>query len=284
MPAAVAKLRELKQLGGGAIVDCTTFDLGRDVTMMARVSEASGIKIVATTGLWMDPNRSMFALDPDIMAKMFIRECTVGIQSTGIKAGIIKCAHESGATWQRGTGFTHMGEMSCRAAARAHKATGIPITTHTEVEEYIGLAQIAIFEEEGVDLNRVYIGHCNDSTNLDYLITMLKKGVWLGLDRTGPGMAEPGVTRPEWEERTNTIKRLVDAGWAHRIMLSHDWMAYMGFAGPEHGSSEHRDKNPAGWTFILTKVIPKLHEMGVTREQTDAILYDNPVHFFEGGL
>ena len=68
------------------------------------------------------------------------------------------CTDQTGVTWAKGDGFTAAGEVTLRACARAAKATGLPITTHTEVEERIGLAQCALFEEEGVDMNRVYIG------------------------------------------------------------------------------------------------------------------------------
>ena len=85
-------------------------------------------------------------------------------------------AHQTGVTWQKGVGFTPAGETTLRACARAHLATGLPITTHTEVAERIGIAQVELFEEEGVDMNRVYIGHCNDSTDMEYLTTILKKG------------------------------------------------------------------------------------------------------------
>ena len=87
----------------------------------------------------------------------------VGIEGTNIKAGIIKCAHETGLTWDAGLhNFTEAGDTTARACARAAKATGLPITTHTQVAERIGLAQIKIFEEEGVDMNRVYIGRESD--------------------------------------------------------------------------------------------------------------------------
>mmetsp|Transcript_112191 Transcript_112191/g.312251 ORF Transcript_112191/g.312251 Transcript_112191/m.312251 type:complete len:403 (-) Transcript_112191:130-1338(-) len=278
VPEAIAALRQLKEAGGSTIVDCTTYDLGRDIRVMAQIAEESGINIIATTGSWIDPPRSFHFLRPRDLAELYIREAVVGIEGTSIKAGIIKCAHETGTTWEKGTGFTAVGETTCRAAAIAQKVTGLPITTHTEVEERVGLAQIKIFEEEGVDLNRVYIGHCNDSTDIDYLTEMLRKGVWLGLDRTGPG-SEPGSSRPDWEGRTLTIKQLIDAGWGHRIMLSHDWMVYLGFV-PAKVAKRMRAGNPDGYTFIMRKVIPRLHELGVSTKQTDAILYDNPRRFF----
>ena len=57
------------------------------------------------------------------------------------------------------------------------------ISTHSYAPGRVGEQQVAIFEDEGVDLNRVYIGHSNDSTDLDYLLGLVKKGVWLGMDR-----------------------------------------------------------------------------------------------------
>jgi len=277
IPEAVAALKQLKEAGGSTIVDCTTHDLGRNVEVMARISRESGINIICTTGSWIDPPRSFQMMRPKDLAELYIREATIGIEGTGIKAGIIKCAHETGTTWERGKGFTPAGEITCRAAAIAQRATGLPITTHTEVEERTGLAQIKVFEEEGVDMNRVYIGHCNDSSDLDYLTEMLQRGVWLGLDRTVP--EEPGSARPNWEGRAMTIKRLIDVGWGHRIMLSHDWMVFQGFL-PTKVAKKLRTLNPDGYTFILHNVIPRLHELGVSKQQTDAILYENPRRFF----
>jgi phosphotriesterase-related protein len=159
----IAALTKFYSLGGRTIVDCTTMDLGRDIGIMQEVSRGSGVNVIATTGCWLDVPRSWQHQDPDRIAQLYVHEATVGIDGTDVKAGIIKCAHESGSvTWERGNGFTKAGKVTVRAAARAAVATGLPITTHTEVEEEVGLAQLEVFEQEGVDLNRVYIGHCND--------------------------------------------------------------------------------------------------------------------------
>merc|ERR1712125_110304 len=97
-------------------------------------------------------------------------------------------------------------------------------------------------------------------------------------DRTGPGPTEEGS--PDWQERTQTIKNLIDAGYGNRIMLSHDWMVYLGFI-PAKAAKKLRATNPDGYTFILRNVVPRLHELGVSKQQTDSILYDNPRRFFE---
>jgi predicted metal-dependent phosphotriesterase family hydrolase len=53
----------------------------------------------------------MARMDPDALAALYVRDCTVGIEGTSIKAGIIKCAHQTGVTWQKGEGFTRTGEV-----------------------------------------------------------------------------------------------------------------------------------------------------------------------------
>jgi phosphotriesterase-related protein len=129
-----------------------------------------------------------------------------------------------------------------------------------------------------VDLNRVYIGHSNDDTALDYLLGLLDKGVWLGMDRY-PGGRVPGT--PNWEQRTEIVKQLIDAGYGHRIMLSHDYSvpkARYGAAVQE----ERRRANPDGYNFITRRVLPRLKELGASEEDIHKMMVENPRRFFEG--
>ena len=88
-----------------------------------------------------------------------MREIEESIEGSGIKAGIIKVANDA-------EGVTPQGELILRAAARAAQQTGVRISTHSYAPGRVGLQQVAIFEDEGFPLNRVYIGHSNDSTDL----------------------------------------------------------------------------------------------------------------------
>ena len=97
----IAALKRFKANGGGTVVDCTTVDLGRNVGLMAHCSKESGVNIICTTGCWIDVPVIWGRSDPDALAALYVRDCTVGIEGTDIKAGIIKCAHESGLTWER---------------------------------------------------------------------------------------------------------------------------------------------------------------------------------------
>jgi phosphotriesterase-related protein len=133
-------------------------------------------------------------------------------------------------------------------------------------------------EEEGVDLDRVYIGHSNDDTDMDYLLGLLNQGVWLGLDRY-PGGRVPGT--PDWEKRTEITYKLIEAGFCHRIMLSHDYSV----PKARHGAAmqeERRRANPDGYNFIPRRVLPRLKELGASDQDIHQITVENPRRFFEG--
>ncbi|MFQ6030445.1 MAG: phosphotriesterase [Dehalococcoidia bacterium] len=268
---STAALKEAYDEGLRTMVDVSTFDLGRDIGMMQEVSRASGVQIVAATGNHLAVPRPFGDVSPDVIAPLYVKEIEEGIEDTGVKAGIIKVASDRG-------GITPPQEVVLRAAARAHLRTGLPISTHTWSPDRVGDQQVRILEEEGVDLNRVYIGHSNDDTDMDYLLGLLDKGVWLGLDRY-PGGRVPGT--PDWEQRTEIAKKLIDAGYSQRIMLSHDYSV----PKARHGAAaqeERRRANPDGYNFIPRKVLPRLLELGASEGDLQQIMVENPRRFFEG--
>ncbi|HIC70281.1 MAG TPA: hypothetical protein EYO90_12255, partial [Candidatus Latescibacteria bacterium] len=236
---AVADLTTAYDEGLRTMVDVTTIDLGRDIRMLEHVSRESGVNIICATGTWRDIPRVFHSASPDHIAPLYIREIDEGIEGTGIRAGIIKVANDRG-------GVTPEGEIILRAAARAQKATGVPISTHTWAPERVGEQQVRIFEDEGVDLNRVYVGHSNDTTDIDYLTGLLARGVWIGLDRY-PGRQTSET--PDWIGRTETAKKLIDAGYGERIMLAHDWSVGLTVANRDT-VDDRRRYNPDGYLFI----------------------------------
>ena len=180
-------LKEAYDEGLRTIIDVTTIDLGRDIELMREVSQLSGVNIIPATGNHMGIPVSFGTASPDLLASVYIREVEEGIEGTGIKAGIIKVASDRG-------GVTELQEVVLRAAGRTCKATGTRISTHTWSPDRVGEQQVRILEDEGVDLDAVYIGHSNDDTDMDYLLGLLQKGVWIGLDRY-PGRAH------SWDSR-----------------------------------------------------------------------------------
>jgi phosphotriesterase-related protein len=266
---AAATLTEAREGGIRTIVDLTTLDLGRDIRFLADLSRRTGVQIIAATGIWRDIPRALWSRSPDEIAALFVREIEQGIEGTGIKAGIIKVANDA-------EGVTREAEVILRAAARAAKQTGVRISTHTYAPGRVGEQQVAVFEDEGFDLNRVYIGHSNDSTDLDYLQGLLRKGVWLGLDRHQTSMP----IGPDWEGRAQTLAALIKAGHGDRLMVSHDW-SVLGVSRSSDPLAS-RSYNPDGWLFAIRKLYPRVRELGIGQEQIDLLNHDNPRRFLGG--
>ena len=266
-----AALKQAYDEGVRSYIDPTTFDLGRDIGMMQEVSRQSGVHIIPATGSHQAIPRVFRSASPDAIAPLYIREVEEGIEGTGVKAAIIKSASDRG-------GMTEQEVVVLRAVARASKHTGAPVYTHTWSPDRVGEQQIRVLEEEGVDLERVYIGHSNDTHDIDYILGLLRKGVWVGLDRF-PGGRYPGV--PLWQERTEIVKRLVDEGWAHRIMLGHDHSVPRGQPTPAM-REQRANYQPEGYSFISRRVLPYLRELGTSEEDIQTIMVDNPRRFLEG--
>ena len=154
--------------------------------------------------------------------------------------------------------------MVLRAAARASKITGAPVHTHTSTGT-MGLEQIAIMEEEGMDLNHFCIAHVSRNPDYWYHKKMLEKGVYLIYD--GPG-------KPKYytdEVLADVLRRLVADGYADRLMLSNDM-----------GKKTHHTVYGygPGLTYIKNVFIPRLEEEGFSEEVTHMFMYENPARFY----
>jgi phosphotriesterase-related protein len=269
---AIACLQAAKADGIDSIVDATTFDLGRDPQLLADVSRASGVNIVNVTGWWLDVPRFLWGVGPNQMAREFIRDIEEGFRDTGVKAGILKCAADF-------EGVTAPLETMARAVAKAHVATGLPIMVHSYPTGHVARRQIAIFKEEGVDLTRVKIDHCNDTTDTEYLKWILDQGCYLGLDRYPGRLVSPHM-------RTVTLKRLIDDGFADRLCPSHDCICLHIHNEQADGSiPEEHDfmrSNPDQYLYMKRHVIPELQSMGVGDEVIMTLFVDNPRRFLGG--
>jgi len=152
---AIGEMGSLKQRGVRTMVDLTAINLGRDIRVIREVAEKTGMQLIAATGFYWTEEPWMDAWDAEALAEYLIREVREGIEGTDTRAGILKCATDR-------LGVTPFNKKLLQATARAHRLTGVPISTHTAVSNQSGLAQQDVFEECGVDLGRVVIGHCGD--------------------------------------------------------------------------------------------------------------------------
>src|SRR5207247_7631719 len=133
-----------------------------------------------------------------------------------------------------------------------------PHRTHQGAPAKVGARQVDIFRDEGAPRDRICTGHSADTTDVAYRDSLLETGVYLSMDRY------PGAEgRPDWRERNATVKALVGRGWAHRLMLGHDY-------APAPVSARHRgDAAASGATrylFLSTVALPALRKEGVDPE------------------
>jgi phosphotriesterase-related protein len=271
---AITRLNELKARGVDTIVDLTVIGLGRYIPRIARIAAATELNIVVATGLYTYNDVPMYFHylgpgaelgGPEIMTDMFVRDIEDGIAGTGVKAAILKCATDE-------PGVTPGVERVLRAVAVAHRRTGVPISTHTHALTRRGLEQQKIFAQEGVDLSRVVIGHCGDTTDVGYLEEIIAAGSFIGMDRFG---IDPYLS---FEDRVDTVVRMCERGHAEKMVLSHDAACFFD-ALPE----ETLPLALPNWHYfhIHNDVIPALKQRGVTQDQLDTMLITNPRKIFE---
>jgi len=261
---AAGELQALKAAGVDTIVDLTTVDLGRDVALIVEIAGKVDLNVILCTGVWRFPPRFFQRANPDPIADLFVRDIESGMEGGDVRAGIIKLATEPA--------IDELNETMLRAGARAHRRTGVPISTHHDVSTQCGLAQQDVFESEGVDLARVVIGHSGDTDDLEYLTKIIERGSYVGMDRFG---IEALLST---EKRVATVARLCAAGYAGQIVLSHDANCYMDTIPPRI----KRERMP-NWHFrhITKDVIPALRERSVTDEQIREMTVANPRKIFE---
>lgn len=272
---AVGRLRDLKEAGIDTIVDLTVPGLGRDAGPVAEVAAQVDLHIVAATGYYtyhhlphyFDYRTAQFRGGRDILEDYFRTDVEDGIDGSAVRPGILKCATDE-------AGVTPAVERILRAVARTHRATGIPISTHTHAGTRRGLDQQRIFTDEGVDLSRVVIGHSGDTTDLGYLEELLAAGSTLGMDRFGVDAYCPT------EHRIETVARLCERGWADRLVLSHDTNCHIDWFDP--GLLAAAAPN---WHFlhISRDILPALRARGVTEAQVDQMLVDAPRRILDHG-
>jgi phosphotriesterase-related protein len=239
--------------GGRAIVEMSPADYGRNPQGLKRLAEATGVHVVAVTG-WIkeaaytswSAGRSEHALADEMIA-----DIETGMDGTSIHAGIIKAGSSKNT-------ITPEEEKVFRAAAIAHRETGASVSTHTEAGT-MGLEQANLLMSCGVPVERILIGHCDRNLDWDYHLALANLGVTLGYDQIGKEKYHPD------SERVAFIKRLVEQGFGGQIALSGDlarqsyFPGYGGWKGP-------------GFTYILWRFAPWLHEEGVDAAVIDRML------------
>jgi phosphotriesterase-related protein len=263
---ALADARAVKGHGIRTVVEPSALFLQRDAAFSKRVADEAGIQVVLATGVYTYDHlpQPLMNRDEDGLAALFVHEIEHGIQGTAIKPALIKCAADA-------PGVTPNVEKVHRAAARASLQTGRPIMAHSRPASGTGAEQMRVLAEEGVDPSKVQIAHTGDTDDLDYIRRLLDTGCWIGMDRYGLDLFLPT------EKRNNTVIALLEEGYADRMFLSQDYCSTIDWFPLEVQDYLKANEVP-DWsmTFLFDTVIGQLKERGMSDDQLDQMMVENP--------
>lgn len=278
MEACLQAVEDARAYGVETIVDATTNECGRNVHFLKKIADQTGMQIICSTGFYFEAESSFaywnfrkgFADIEQEIYEMMLTEVTEGIDGTDIKAGVIKLASSFNE-------ITPMEEIFFKAAARVQKDTGVVIITHTQ-QGTMGPEQADLLIANGATPEKIAIGHMCGSTDVSYHEEVLKRGVFVNLDRFG--LQGELFHTPTDDQRMDVIKSLVDKGYGNRILLGHD-SVNVNLGRPivmnEFMQEALKDANIR---TIGAKVLPGLKDRGLSPEQIEALLTANPMELF----
>ena len=137
--------------------------------------------------------------------------------------------------------------------------TDLTITTHADYSP-VGLDQLDILQDEGVDLRRAIVGHCDSHPDPAYHEAVVSRGAYVQFDNIR------GLNKWETKLRLGWIKLLIEKGFIEQILISQD-IAYRHHLHAYGGN---------GYDYILTDFITLMSESGLSKGQIRILLEENP--------
>ncbi|GEK92147.1 phosphotriesterase family protein [Alkalibacterium kapii] len=255
----VEEYKTLYDKGVRNIIDVTVRGMKRNPDYVRRVAKASGLNILQSTGWYQDKFLPGYIETKTVkeLADMMIKDITVGIDGTDIKASLI------------GEIGTSKNEMTRRerkvfeAAAIAHKKTNVPITTHTTLGTF-GKEQVDFFKSKKMNLSRVVIGHVDLTGDIDYVLGLLKEGVYVEFDTVGKENYMPDMTR------VKMLQRIEAEGYTDKVFLSMDITR----------RSHLKVNDGLGYSYLLDTFVPLMKENDISDRFIENMLKDNPKTFY----
>ena len=211
---ALRELSSFEQIGGSVIVDITPTDLGRQPKLLAEIAHKTKLKIIMSTGWY---RKAFYPQEIDILssndlAEIMISELTQGIVLENgeiIKAGLI------GEIGVDRDAISAQEERVLRAAAKASRETGAPISTHSSMYP-VGIKQLEILKEYSISSDKIIIGHADTYLDEEYHKELLDAGCYIQFDTIGRNHMNSD------KDRINSILNLVALGYQDQILLSTD--------------------------------------------------------------
>lgn len=251
------ELTKAQEAGVTAVVECSTVGVGRRADILKAVSEATGMPLVAPTGIYREPwiPDWAHAASEAKLAEWMLSELQGEIEDSGVQAGWIKLSAGD-------DGLTACETKVLRAAVTAGRTTNSVIGSHT-IKGRVVQDQLGIVEAMGYTAERFIWIHTQAEPDFNWHLEMARRGAWLEYDGIGYG---------EEERYLENIQRVLDAGLGHQLMLSHD---RGGYDPAKPGGGE-----PKPFTYLFAQFLPKLRAVGVDEETIHQLTQTNPYRAF----
>lgn len=253
-------LQQIKKLGCRTFVDCTAVALGRDPRLLRRLSEESGLHILTVTGNYAAVDGHflppyVFSDSVEALAHRWIDEARNGIEGTGIRPGLIKLGFNGGL-------LTDAEQKLIRAAAIAHRQTGLTIGAHTG-PAVSAFGQLSILEKAGIDPSAWIWIHAQNERDLSQQIKAARMGAWVSFD---------GVSSASLATHVDLVTRMRNEGLLHRVLVSQDAGWY--HVGQPHGGDFRT------FATVFTSFIPAIRTAGFTDAEIHTLFVENPAKAF----
>jgi phosphotriesterase-related protein len=264
-----AKLRDFREHGGGTVVDSTGMFHGRDVRLYETLSRATGVHIVASTGMGPEELLGGYFLTPQTnpptpwpaekFADLFAKEVTEGMVVPRVErrgaAGLVVTAATR-------AGMTATDESLFRGAARAAAATGVAVSIRYGAD---ARRDLDVVLDEGLGAERVVVGGLDrrDAVASGTPEEVARRGAFVALDHVGLDDDAAYLTD---RERAALVVDLVRSGHADRVLLSSN---AVGVAKGHPGCE-------VAYSHVLSTFVPLLKSLGLGEEDVRRLLVDNP--------
>jgi phosphotriesterase-related protein len=253
---ALPYLHQVKSAGCNTLVDCTPAYIGRDAGLLRRLSQASGLQIVTNTGLYGAVHgkyvpRFAYAETAEQLAKRWVKEFEDGIPPSGIRPGIIKIGVNSGP-------LSEIDIKLVRAAAIAHRQTGLTIASHTG-DGIAAMAQISTLKSQRVVPESFIWVHAQNEPDNRLHLHAAEEGAWVEFD---------GISSATAQKHADLVLVMKNAGSLSRVLLSQDSGWY--HVGEPGGGDFHP------YDFLFTEFLPLLGQSGVSKKEIETLMVRNP--------
>ena len=210
------ELAEYAVAGGATILDCQPGGCGRDANILAELSAASGVNIVACTGfhrrkyypelypLW---NRSARDWTDYLVGELVYGVNETKNQKNQIKAGFIKIAME--AEWALNP------QSALEGAADAARVTGAAIEIHTE-KGLLAEEVVEYFMKNGIQSHQIILCHMDKRMDPGLHTELANEGILLEYDT---------FFRQKYSPEDNLwtlIEQMLKAGLSYRMAFATD--------------------------------------------------------------